>query len=62
MSKITEKIKDWLFDNSHTKKDLAKELEISSRTLENRLVYENWSFDEACKLAELFGCQLQDFQ
>lgn len=63
MDKFAELIGSWLIKPGNTKKLLAEKLGISVGTLNNRISggYE-WTWGEACKLADVLGCSLSEFR
>lgn len=63
MDKFTEKVGAWLLVAGNTKQLLAKQLGMSTGTLNNRLSGENeWTWNEVCRLADVLGCNLSDFR
>lgn len=56
------KLGNWLLEEGHTKKQLAKELGISYAILNNRINKKSgWTWEKVCTIAEFFECDLQDF-
>lgn len=63
MNKFSEKVGAWLLGEGNTKQLLAKKLDMSVGTLNNRLSGEiEWSWKEVCDLADVLGCSLSDFR
>lgn len=53
-------VKDLLEESGKTKSSLARELGCSRQTLYSKLVSQDWSLDEAYKLAKFLGCTVDD--
>ncbi len=60
---ISNKVGEWLAEPSHTKRDLAAYLGVTTQTLNNRLcgLYD-WPWKEVKLLADLFNCSVDELR
>lgn len=63
MNRFLEKVGAWLVQKGNTKQILANQLDMSTVTLNKKLDGDvRWTWDEVCSLADILGCELEDFR
>lgn len=59
--RINEKLGAWLVQTGHSKKQLAKELNLSRPALRQRVNGDaKWKWEEVVRVSELTGCSLNE--